>query len=172
MHRNCKILACTACGLEPHHFEFFTQVILAMPAWIAFPACHLRLYGNLLAYPEGCHVLSKLDNLPGNLMPLRNRIFRKWMLSMVDMDIRSAYTYALYLHKDYRGQGLASQAASFLEEMCRKRGWKKIWLTCNKNNENTLAVYRHLGFENVRSEVTDIGNGFVMDDYILELTVD
>lgn len=84
----------------------------------------------------------------------------------------SVFLSKLYLHKDYRGQGLASQAASFLEEMCRKRGWEKIWLTCNKNNENTLAVYRHLGFENVRSEVTDIGNGFVMDDYILELTVD
>jgi hypothetical protein len=32
-------------------------------------------------------------------------------------------------------------------------------------------VYEHLGFVKVREEVADIGNGYVMDDYILEYEI-
>lgn len=83
----------------------------------------------------------------------------------------SVFLSKLYVQKDFRGQKLASQAVTFLKTLCRENGWDKIWLTCNRYNENTIAVYDHLGFVNVRSEATDIGNGFIMDDYIFELTV-
>ena len=77
----------------------------------------------------------------------------------------------LYLHKDFRGQHLATKAVEFLKDYCRKKGLKKIWLTCNKYNSHTLDVYHHLGFVDVRTQVADIGNGFVMVDYILELNI-
>lgn len=84
----------------------------------------------------------------------------------------SLFLSKLYLEKESRGQHLATKAFEFLKELCRERGLKKIWLTCNKYNANTLAVYEHLGLTITRSEVTDIGNGFVMDDYILEYIVE
>ena len=56
-------------------------------------------------------------------------------------------------------------------ELCKKHNLDKIWLTCNRNNTNTLNVYKHWGFKKVREEVADIGNGFVMDDYILEYEI-
>lgn len=83
----------------------------------------------------------------------------------------SLFLSKLYIHKDFRGQHLASSAVEFLKEYCRKNGYKKIWLTCNKHNDHTLAVYEHLGFVTVRSQTADIGNGFVMDDYIMELAI-
>lgn len=73
----------------------------------------------------------------------------------------------LYIRKDFRGKHLATGALRFLTELCRKRGLKKIWLTCNKHNDHTLAVYDHLGFQITDEQVADIGNGYVMDDYIL-----
>lgn len=73
----------------------------------------------------------------------------------------------LYIHEDFRGQRLASGAFHFLVNLCKERGLKKIWLTCNKYNANTLAVYDHLGFKITDQQRADIGNGFVMDDYIL-----
>lgn len=73
----------------------------------------------------------------------------------------------LYIKQDCRGQHLATEAFRFLVDLCRKRGLKKIWLTCNKHNDNTLAVYDHLGFKITDEQVADIGNGFVMDDYIM-----
>lgn len=73
----------------------------------------------------------------------------------------------LYIKKDFRGQRLASEAFRYLTALCRERGLSRIWLTCNKHNANTLAVYSHLGFSITDEQVADIGNGFVMDDYIL-----
>lgn len=78
----------------------------------------------------------------------------------------------LYLSAQSRGQHLATKAFAFLKTLCRERGLKKIWLTCNKYNSHTLDVYHHLGLTTVRSQVADIGNGFVMDDYILECPVE
>ena len=63
--------------------------------------------------------------------------------------------------------GWPTEAFHFLTGLCRERGLKKIWLTCNKHNENTLQIYRHLGFEVTDTQEADIGGGFIMDDYIM-----
>lgn len=75
----------------------------------------------------------------------------------------------LYIKKDFRGKHLATGAVQFLTDLCRKRGLKKIWLTCNKHNRHTLDIYDHLGFQITAEQVADIGGGYVMDDYILTL---
>ena len=77
----------------------------------------------------------------------------------------------LYIHQDFRGRHLATKAFRFLVNICRERSLRKIWLTCNKYNKNTLAVYNHLGFKVTDDQVADIGNGFVMDDYIMTYEV-
>lgn len=77
----------------------------------------------------------------------------------------------LYIKKECRGRHLATKAFQFLKDLCEKRGFASIWLTCNKHNDNSLAVYRHLGFETIDTQVADIGNGFVMDDYIMEFVL-
>lgn len=79
----------------------------------------------------------------------------------------SLFLSKLYIKKDFRGRHLATEALLFLVNLCKERTLKKIWLTCNKYNRNTLAVYDHLGFKITDEQVADIGNGFVMDDYIL-----
>ena len=77
----------------------------------------------------------------------------------------------LYVHKDFRGMGIASYLFEKFIEICKMRNLNKIWLTCNRHNEHSLKVYEHRGFKTVREEVTDIGNGYVMDDYVLEYDV-
>ena len=77
----------------------------------------------------------------------------------------------LYLHKDYRGRHIATQAFHFLTDLCKKRGLKKIWLTCNKHNDSSLAVYHHLGFQVTDTQEADIGNGFIMDEYIMTYVI-
>lgn len=80
----------------------------------------------------------------------------------------SLFLSKIYLKDKYRGKGIASQAFVFLEELCRSMGKKSIWLTVNKYNEHSIAVYEKKGFHTIRSQVTDIGKGFVMDDYVME----
>lgn len=77
----------------------------------------------------------------------------------------------LYVDEEFRGKGIGKHMFQKFIEICKMRNLSKIWLTCNRNNTDTLAVYEHLGFVKVREEVTDIGYGFVMDDYILEYEI-
>ena len=77
----------------------------------------------------------------------------------------------LYLKKEYRGKGYASGAFRELVALCREKGYRFIRLTCNKSNAHSLEVYRHWGFVQTDAVKTDIGNGFVMDDYIMTYTV-
>ena len=46
---------------------------------------------------------------------------------------------------------------------------RTIWLTVNRRNERAIGAYRRTGFREVRAQVTDIGGGYVMDDYVMEL---
>lgn len=85
----------------------------------------------------------------------------------VRQDSGSLFLSKLYIHQSFRGHRLATEAFHFLVNLCKDRGLEKIWLTCNKHNDNTLKIYDHLGFQITDSQVADIGNGFVMDDYIL-----
>lgn len=77
----------------------------------------------------------------------------------------------LYIKKECRGRHLATQAFEFLINLCKERGYSSIWLTCNKHNDNSLGVYRHLGFETTDTQEADIGGGFIMDDYIMEYKI-
>ncbi len=74
----------------------------------------------------------------------------------------------LYILKKYRGKQVASKTFEFIEHLSRNRKLKAIWLTVNKNNKHAIIVYKHKGFVVTKTQITDIGNGFVMDDFVFE----
>lgn len=78
----------------------------------------------------------------------------------------------IYIKKEYRGNGYAHEVFSFLKEYCREHGLTSIWLTVNKHNDSSVAVYKKSGFRIIGEDVTDIGNGYVMDDYFFQLDVE
>ena len=86
----------------------------------------------------------------------------------VKQEESSLFLSKLYLSKESRGKGCASVALAYLEDLCRQRNLDSIWLTVNRYNDHTIAVYKKKGFNVVREEAKDIGNGFVMDDFVME----
>ena len=80
-------------------------------------------------------------------------------------DADEMYISKFYLHKDYRGKGISRKMLEFVIGECRKQGLHQITLNVNKYNDAILA-YEKLGFTRLRSEVNDIGHGYVMDDYV------
>lgn len=75
----------------------------------------------------------------------------------------------LYLHKDARGKHLSSQLLEEALKFARALGKSAVYLTCNKYNKHSLQVYQAKGFYEIDAVQTDIGGGFIMDDYILRL---
>ena len=74
----------------------------------------------------------------------------------------------LYLKKEARGRKFARAGLGFLAELCKKEGYSRIRLTCNRDNKSSLAAYDKMGFLIVYEQDADIGNGFVMNDYVME----
>lgn len=74
----------------------------------------------------------------------------------------------LYILEDYRGKKIATAAMQFMEAFANYLGIFKIKLNVNKYNVNSILAYKKMGFVETKSMVTDIGNGFVMDDYEME----
>lgn len=74
----------------------------------------------------------------------------------------------LYLLEEYRGRGLGGAMLHHVESLARKADCRVLWLTVNRQNAGAIGVYRKRGFT-VREEARfDIGNGYVMDDYVME----
>ena len=74
----------------------------------------------------------------------------------------------VYLLKEHRGKGLGTQAIKCIFDICSKEGFRSAYLTVNRGNAKAISAYERNGFRTVREQVTDIGNGFVMDDYVME----
>lgn len=74
----------------------------------------------------------------------------------------------LYILKEYRGKSISSKTFEFIENLAKEKNLKSVWLTVNKNNNHAIEVYKHRGFVLIRKQVADIGNGFIMDDYVFE----
>jgi tRNA(Arg) A34 adenosine deaminase TadA/GNAT superfamily N-acetyltransferase len=76
-----------------------------------------------------------------------------------------------YIKKAYRGKGYFRQLLAFISEIARERDLRAVWLTVNRGNTLARMVYEKTGFVIIGEGVTDIGDGFVMDDYYYELSV-
>lgn len=77
----------------------------------------------------------------------------------------------IYIRKDYRGKGYARKALDAIIEIAKELELFSIKLTVNKFNLPSIYVYEKLGFDRIGSDETDIGGGFIMDDYIYEYKI-
>mgnify|MGYP001146777304 CR=1 FL=1 len=77
----------------------------------------------------------------------------------------------IYVREEMRGTGLGRAMVEFAEKRCAELGCGRLWLTVNRNNAGSIAFYERMGFRKARMAVTDIGGGFVMDDWWMEKAV-
>jgi GNAT superfamily N-acetyltransferase len=75
--------------------------------------------------------------------------------------------HKLYLLPELHGRGLGSRLLQHVEREVRAGGGCRLILSVNRRNAKAIAAYQRNGFVIADSVVTDIGNGFVMDDYIM-----
>jgi len=86
-------------------------------------------------------------------------------------DADALFLSKIYVLKDYRGKGIARKVMDFVVSETKKAGLGLVTLTVNKNNTMTILAYEKMGFLNKGSKVTEIGGGYVMDDFVMELEI-
>ncbi len=77
----------------------------------------------------------------------------------------------LYLKKEYRGMGIGSKSINFVKNKAVEYKTKEIYLTVNKININSISTYKKNRFKITNAVVNDIGNEFIMDDFIMTYSV-
>ncbi|MFP4272571.1 MAG: N-acetyltransferase family protein [Halothiobacillaceae bacterium] len=75
--------------------------------------------------------------------------------------------HKLYLDPGLQGLGLGQRLIARAVEDALACGSRFMDLTVNKYNERAIAAYRRAGFEVSGSIVKPIGEGYVMDDFIM-----
>ncbi len=89
----------------------------------------------------------------------------------VQMQGEKLFLSKLYLSDEFRGRGVGQLALGEVAVIARDRGAKSVYLTVNKGNLRAVRAYEKFGFVRTEEQVSDIGNGFVMDDFVYEFTL-
>jgi GNAT superfamily N-acetyltransferase len=75
--------------------------------------------------------------------------------------------HKLYLLPEMQGRGFGSRLLQHVESEVRAGAGRRLVLSVNKRNTKAIMAYQRNGFVIAESVVTDIGGGFVMDDYVM-----
>ncbi len=92
-------------------------------------------------------------------------------LGFIGFEVHQAFEttklHRIYFLKESQGKGLGKKALQFVISEAEKAGDKRVTLTVNKNN-SAQKFYESQGFKIYDEAIFDIGNGYVMDDYLME----
>ena len=89
----------------------------------------------------------------------------------IRLENKSLFLSKIYILLEARGHGFGQQAVMFIKELAIAKQLEKIALTVNINNTGSIAAYKKMGFEITGDICSDIGEGYVMDDYKMELKI-
>lgn len=80
----------------------------------------------------------------------------------------TAKLHKLYLLQEFHHQGIGSAMLEYAAKRAKDSGFSKLRLNVNKYNEQAKRSYLRNGFSIEESVKIDIGNGFFMDDFVME----
>jgi N-acetylglutamate synthase-like GNAT family acetyltransferase len=81
-----------------------------------------------------------------------------------------AKLHKIYLRPQKKSTGIGTEIIQFLKNWATERSVETIELNVNKKNSAVL-FYEKMGFERISEVVLDIGQGYVFDDYVMQLRV-
>ncbi|WP_304543163.1 GNAT family N-acetyltransferase [Sulfurimonas microaerophilic] len=89
----------------------------------------------------------------------------------INIEEQKLFLSKFYILFSYRKNGFGRLSIDFLKQLARSFELTKITLTVNKHNLNTITAYQKMNFQITAEVCADIGKGYVMDDYKMELCI-
>ena len=136
-------------------------------------------YDHILTEQQTIYML----DLMYNSLTLENQIKDNIAFFMVDLDRETVGYFALEtindqivkLHKLYldpmqKQKGLGRKIIQYIKEWTLENQRERIILNVNKNN-SAVHFYQKMGFTIIEEMILDIGEGYVMDDYVMQLNL-
>ena len=155
--RDIQVVSALACEIWNEYFV----CIIGKPQ-VDYMLSHFQSVQAITAQLESGqeYYLLKLDTKPvGYLSLVPNSPRGKMMISKI------------YIKQVIRGAGMGNYLLDFVKDQCKKRGLHSILLTVNRNNQSTIEWYLRRGFKVTDEIKKDIGAGYFMDDFVMEMAV-
>ncbi len=135
-------------------------------------------YGGIISEGQIAYMLDMMYSIPALERQLEsNKIFILFQeegnnLGFASYELNAEGSPKAKIHKLYvlpqtQGKGIGKQLLGYMAEKARENQNTALYLTVNKNNK-ARDFYERMGFEVTREAIFDIGQGYVMDDYIME----
>ena len=135
-------------------------------------------YGDILSEDQIDYMIDKFQSPSAITSQMVNEHYEYYLLDNDEAYIGyvaivkekdGIFISKFYLLSQFQHKGYGEAVVDKIKEIASKEGLSRLWLTVNKNNANAIKAYEKYGFNNIDSTITDIGNDYVMDDYIMEL---
>lgn len=136
-------------------------------------------YGEILSVEQLNYMLANfysVDNLSNQMD--NGQIFKllfdeNEVVGFVAYEFNCKETSLLKIHKIYllpetQGKGFGKFMIDEVIKIAKNNHQKGVYLNVNKYNKAQF-FYKKLGFTITKEEVIDIGNNYIMDDYVMEL---
>lgn len=79
--------------------------------------------------------------------------------------------HKLYVLPETQGKGIGKQFIEFVKTWATTHEASAIFLNVNRFNK-AVEFYKHIGMTIIKTEDIDIGKGYLMEDYVMELSID
>lgn len=76
--------------------------------------------------------------------------------------------HKIYLLPETQGKGLGKMLLNEVMLQAKEKGQERLLLNVNRYNK-AIDFYKHYGFSVIAEEDIDIGNGYFMNDYLMEI---
>ena len=150
---------------------------IALLAHMADEIWH-EYWPGMLSYAQVDYMVDAFQSIPVITDDIREKGYEYWLLEndrrlvgytgvLAETDHARLFISKIYLFDSERGKGFASEVIAFLERLCHERGLESMYLVVNKYNDLAKRAYLAKGFVIAESVVKSIGQGFVMDDFIM-----
>ncbi len=138
-------------------------------------------YGEILSKAQLDYMIDKFYNEPalreliqkGHFFYLaqdKNENYLGFVSYELNCEPNKTKIHKIYVLPETQGTGLGRQFFELVKDKAIENQQKAIFLNVNKYN-NAIHFYTKLGFAKVKDEVIDIGSGYVMDDYVMEVNI-
>lgn len=137
-------------------------------------------YGNILSAAQLNYMIDTFYNEVAlkNLIEKKGHIFylaqheNGEFIGFVSYEINcepnKTKIHKIYVLPETQGKGIGKQFIELVQKIAIENQQKGLFLNVNKYNKARF-FYEKIGFQITKEEVIDIGNGYVMDDFVMEV---
>jgi len=139
-------------------------------------------YGAILSEEQLAYMMEMMYSIP-SLQKQANEKGNHFILAVEDEtplgfaayeldydQTKKTKIHKIYILSNQQGKGIGRLLIDYIKQQARQNNQETLLLNVNKNNV-ARHFYQKLGFSISYEEVIDIGQGYVMDDYVMEISI-